>query len=165
MSTRVLNPSLHPGISLARTLHTRKMVSILFPYRCYYARSANVYREPQEQADIPTIADADICCLCGGSSLSSLPRQSWIHTAFSGNPAPGHRAHREADLRAPTWSHFQLLSPWREDSQGNVPPVNLSLADCPPNHVMQPIPFSSVTQPQNSFLPTDPPYCRLAGSP
>lgn len=140
-STRDLNPSLHPGISPARTLHTRKVVSILFPYRCYYARSANVYREPQEQADVPTTADADICCLCGGSHLSSLPRQSWIHTGFSGNPAPGHRAHREADLRAPTWSHFQLLSPWREDSQGNVPPANLSLADClssQPRHAAHP---------------------------
>lgn len=99
-----------------------------------------------------------ICCLCGGSDLSSLPRQSRLHTAFTGNPAPGHRAHREADLEAPTWSHFQLLSPWREDSQGNVPPANLSLADClssQPRHAAHPF-FPLSLSHGTHFFPRNP---------
>lgn len=56
--------------------------------------------------------------------------------------------------------------PERRTARGMFPqPTCPWLTVFPPNHVMRPIPFSFVTQPQNSFLPTEPPHCRLAGSP
>lgn len=67
----------------------------------------------------------------------------------------------------PSSSHSQLLLPWMEDSQRNVPPTNLSLADgLSSHHVTGPIPFVLFSLSHKThFFPWNPPYCRPTSSP
>lgn len=98
--------------------------------------------------------------LCWPSSLA---------TALSGNPASGSRVFRKADLGAPA----PPPSPFQS------PPPDLRPEVCSPDTpsalsiwsfllpLAKPILFSHhiQTQPQNSFLSTEPPFCKLAGLP
>lgn len=136
MSTRDPNPSLHPGISPSRILHTRRVVSILL--LCVLGKC--LQRAPRA-VHIPTTADTSAASVEGltspafpGSPGSTQPFQE-IRPQATGHtgkltlrPQPGHTSN--------------FCPPGGRTARGMFPqPTCPWLTIFPPIHVMQPIPF------------------------